>query len=183
VSEEINYLVELSERPPVKARSDAKPLPTQGVVASARKHVIESNLDLPEAKRIPIEVVDEIVSREQGKNEFSIIRSVQNYVSTIENPDTPTPTIHRDLLPKSHPLSTKWVSSFHARRLTAEFFATDMRIKDPQTRAMVASAIATEPESTKRKFFTEAIMTSPENLELLAVIEQADQTILKKTSK
>lgn len=180
MSEEINELVELVDRQPVKARRDAKPLPTEGIVASARKHVIASNIELPAEKRIPIEVVDEIVSREQGKKNFSILRSVQNYISTVENPDTHTPTAHRDLLPNNHPLSTKWVSSFRVRELTSEFFATDTRIEDPNVRSMVASAIKAEPESVQRKFYTEALTANAETFELLALIEQADETISKK---
>lgn len=180
MSEEINELVELVDRQPVKARRDAKPLPTEGIVASARKHVIASNIDLPAEKRIPIEVVDEIISREQGKKEFSILRSVQNYIATVENPDTHTPTAHRDLLPNNHPLSTKWISSFRVRELTSEFFATDPRIEDPAVRSMVASAIKAEPKSVQRKFYTEVLTSNAGTFELLALIEQADETILKK---
>ena len=179
----LDSLIANSEQEPIKPRSGAKPLPQKGFVASLYSLVEKANENLAEEKQISSETFDALIERVSELSEGSKMRQVAQYVNTIENPDTNTPTPHRDLLPRNHPLSTQWVSLFQARKQTAEYYKTHPKIENSELRTLVASAIAAEPESVERKFYTEAIIATTNDLEPLAMIEQADAVISNKTSR
>lgn len=179
----LDSLVSAYEQEPVQPRSDATPLPQKGFVASAHAMAIKANETLPAPKRIHADTVDELLNRISELSEGSRLRALTQYINTIENPDTNNPTEHRDLLPRNHPLSTQWVSSFQVRKETAEYFQTHPKIEDAEVRALVASAVAVEPETAARKFFTEAIIAKTSDLDTIALIQNADIVINNKTSQ
>lgn len=176
-------LVDSYEKTPVQPRSDATPLPQKGLVASAHAMAIKANETLPAPKRIHADTIDALVERLSELSEGAKMRVVGQFINTIENPDTKTPTEHRDLLPRNHPLSTAWISSFQVRKETAEYFETHPKIQDPEVRSLVASAIAAEPESVERKFYAEALIAKTNDLDTLALVQDADTAISNKTSE
>jgi hypothetical protein len=142
---------------------------------------IKANTTLPAPKRIHADTVDALLERIAGQPEGVQMRAIAQFVNTIENPATLAPTEHRDLLPRNHPLSTAWISSFTVRKETAEYFETHPKIEDPEVRTLVASAVAAEPESVERKFYTEALIAKTHDLDMLAIVQDADVAINNKT--
>lgn len=175
-------LVSSYEQTPIKPRPDALPLPQRGLVASAHAMAIKANTTLPAPKRIHADLVDSLLERIADQPEAVQMRVVAQFVSTIENPNTATPTVHRDLLPRNHPLSTQWVSSFNVRNEVAEYYCTHPKIEDSEVRGLLASAVAAEPESVERKFFTEALLAKTHDVDLLAMLQEADTAINIKLS-
>lgn len=176
-------LVDSYEQEPILPRSDAAPLPQKGIVASAHAMAIKANETLPAPKRIHADTIDALVERLSELSDGAQMRAVGQYINTVENPNTNTPTEHRDLLPRNHPLSTAWISSFQARKETAEYFETHPKIADPEVRTLIASAVAAEPESVERKFYTEALIAKTNDLDTLAFVQDADIAISNKVSE
>lgn len=179
----LDSLVASYEQEPVKPRSDATPLPQKGFVASMHELAEKANEKLPPAKHISSETIDTVLERASEFSQGTKMRAVAQYINTVENPNTNTPTDHRDLLPRNHPLSTRWISMFQARKEIAEYYETHPKAVDPELQSLVASAIASAPESVERKFYTEAISAKTSDLEPLAMIEEADNVIGNKTSR
>jgi hypothetical protein len=180
----LDSLINLYEQEPVKPRSDAAPLPQKGFVASAHELAEKANhTTLPESQHISSDAVDSLLERTKGQPEGVRLRELAQYINTVENPDTLAPTVHTDLLPRNHPLSTKWISSFQVRKETANYYANHPKIKDAELRTLIASAIAAEPDTVERKFFVEAVSAKTTSLDALATINEADVVIDKKTVK
>jgi hypothetical protein len=162
--------------------------PAEGAPAVSGKSLMESLADevalfnerVPEELKVLEGTAKLIIKRESDNGHPRALRAVMQYLSTVENPETNTPTVHRDLLPKNHPLSTRWLSKFEARREVASYFSSDMRIKDSEVRALVASALTYEPDSAQRFFFTEVLIAKTKNTGLLAIIEKADKIISER---
>lgn len=180
---QLDYIVSIYDTEPVKPRSDAAPLPQKGFVASAHELAIKANSTLPAPKRIHADTIDALLERTADQTEGVRMRALAQFINTVENPDTNNPTEHRDLLPRNHPLSTQWISMFNVRKETAEYFQTHPKIEDAEVRTLVASAIAAEPETLERKFYTEALIAKTQNLETLAMVREADEAITNKLSK
>lgn len=182
MSEVLNSLISAYDAEPVKSLRGLSTPPKKSLTASIYPAVLDLNASLPAQKRVSLDVVDEIIHREQsaGLNEFAIQRSVDNFTSTVLNPDIANPTQHVDLLPRNHPLSTEKISKFLAREITASYFESDTRIEDPALRAMVASAITAEPNTVTRKFYTEALTSTPNGLEYIGIVERADSVVERR---
>lgn len=175
-------LVSSYEQTPVRHRPDAAPLPQRGFVASAHAMAIKANTTLPAPKRIHADLVDALLERISDQPEAVQMRAVAQFVNTIENPNTQTPTEHRDLLPRNHPLSTQWISSFNVRAETAEYYATHPKIEDSEVRGLLASAVAAEPDTVERKFYAEALLAKTNDVDLLVLLQEADTAINIKLS-
>jgi len=141
------------------------------------------NQTLPKQLQASKNEVALLIRREQDNGHPVAMRAVGQYFNTLENPDTLTPTEHRDLLPKGHPLSTRWVSSFKIRREVAQFFTTDKRIPEGEIRTLVASALVYEPGSAQRMFYEEVITLKTRSLPILAIIERADILIEERKKR
>lgn len=179
----LDSLINLYEKEPVKPRSDAAPLPQKGFVASAHELAEKANHNLAEPQHISSETVNALLERTKDKPEGVRLRELAQYINTVENPDTLAPTTHRDLLPRNHPLSTRWISSFQVRKETANYYANHPKIEDEELRTLIASAIAAEPETVERKFYIEAIEAKTTSLDALATVDEADVVIDNKTAK
>lgn len=179
----LDSLLSLYEKEPVKPRSDAAPLPQKGFVASAHELAEKANFSLDESQHIALETVDALLERTKGQPEGVRLRELAQYINTVENPGTLAPTSHRDLLPRNHPLSTQWISSFQVRKETANYYANHPKIEDAELRTLIASAIAAEPETVERKFYVEAIAAKTTSLDALATVDEADVVIDNKTVK
>lgn len=179
----LDSLINLYEQEPVKPRSDAAPLPQKGFVASAHELAEKANTHLAEPHHIPAEAVDAVLERTKEQPEGVRLRELAQYINTVENPNTLVPTSHTDLLPRNHPLSTKWISSFQVRKETAQYYANHPKIEDAELRTLIASAIAAEPETVERRFYVEALNAKTTSLDALATIDEADVVIDKKTVK
>lgn len=145
----------------------------RGLVAGAYELYETSNAHLPEARHIPEETISEIILREGGDTPQAA-KAIIDFVSTVENPATNTPTQHVDLLPFGHPLVVS------TREDVAAYFSSDPRLDDPKLRGIVASAIAATPESATRKFFVEQLVASGREIDVLRFIDDADRILGQK---
>jgi hypothetical protein len=164
-------IIDVYDRPPVKPR---RSLPAEPFIASAHKIVEQANQNLLEARKIPQEHVDEIVSREQA-NPAVAQRALLNFISTVENPNTANPTRHVDLLPVGHPMSP----AEKTPEAVAEYFSSDPYFKDDSVRTLVASAILSNPESASRKFITSQLSVRDPYGYFTDVIAHADALITR----
>jgi hypothetical protein len=170
---DLNFILDVqsSEDAPEALRA----LPHKSLTEILCKEADKFNAKLPLARRVPAKTVELIISRE--KTHPNAMRALGQYFNTIENPHTSTPTTHRDLLPRNHPLSTKWISQFSVRADVATYFESDTRIEDHETRALVASAISYEPDSAQRDFYNEVLISKTNDLSLLALLDETDKMI------
>lgn len=163
----LEYHISLHEEPALEARQDTD----RGILASAYEILDERNAHLPEARRVFRSTVRQIVSREPS--EPIAYRAVIDFLNTVENPKTHTPTRHIDLLPQGHPLGTPV-----PRTLTASFYVSDPQISDPQVRELVAAAISSNPGSAARKYYVTRLETRKVPQSVLSIITDADETVL-----
>ncbi len=157
------------------APTSLRALPHKSLVETLYKEADKFNAKLPLARRVPAKTVESIISREETHP--NAMRALGQYFNTIENPQTPAPTTHRDLLPRNHPLSTKWVSQFSMRDTVATYFESDTRVEDHETRALIASALSYEPDSAQRHFYNEVLTAKTNDVSLLANLDEADRMI------
>ena len=141
----------------------------QSLVAGAYELYETSNVHMPEGRRIEPAVIDEIAKREGGDTPQAA-KAIIDFVSTVENPDTNTPTVHTDLLPSGHPLVAA------SRAAVAEYYSTDPYLNE-KTRALVAAAIAAPPTSATRKFFVEQLSAANQDINIFKYIEGADRIL------
>lgn len=144
----------------------------RGLVAGAYELYETSNAQMPEGRRIPKESIAEIISREGGDTPQAA-KAIIDFVSTVENPATNTPTVHTDLLPTGHPL----VASTRAD--VAAYYGNETTI-DSQLRGLIACAISAAPESATRKFFVEQLIAAGHELEASKYIDAADRILGSK---
>lgn len=163
-------IIDVYDRPPVKPSAHLLRTQTQQITSFAL--VEELNEALPAPRRVTQEVLDEIVSRESG-NSAVAERALLNFISTIENPNTATPTHHIDLLPAGHPLA----QGEQTPAATAEYFSSDPYITDDSVRTLVASAILSDPESVSRKFTVAQLSVRDPHGYSTHVIKQADASL------
>jgi hypothetical protein len=170
---DLNFIIDTQsgEDAPTSLRA----LPHKSLVETLYKEADKFNAKLPLARRVPAKTVEAIISREETHP--NAMRALGQYFNTIENPQTPAPTTHRDLLPRNHPLSTKWVSQFSVRESVATYFESDTRVEDHETRALIASALSYEPDSAQRHFYNEVLTAKTNDVSLLANLDEADRMI------
>ncbi|NBT76228.1 MAG: hypothetical protein EBT15_09735 [Betaproteobacteria bacterium] len=150
----------------------------QPILATAYDLLEAANSSLPENRHTSPNAVREVVRRELPSVPKAH-RAVINFLTTIENPATNTPTIHTDLLPVGHPLSTTPASGKDLRRETARYFSADPALSDDLA-PIIASAIECEPNTPTRAFYEELLYARNTPVSIFATIEQADLSIAKK---
>ena len=155
----------------------------KSLMDSLHDEIAQFNQRVPKQQQVSEDVAKVIIKREAEGGHPRAMRAVAQYLSTLENPDTNTPTEHRDLLPKNHPLSTKWLSKFEARKQIASYYKTDTRIEDEEVRSLVASAVSYEPDTAQRFFFNEALLAKTKNAGVLALISEADAIIERRKAR
>lgn len=141
----------------------------KGLVAGAYELYETSNVNMPEGRRIEPAVIDEIAKREGGDTPQAA-KAIIDFVSTVENPATNTPTVHTDLLPSGHPLVAA------SRADVAAYYGTDPNL-DEKTRGLVAAAIAAQPASATRKFFVEQLTAANQDIDIFKYIDGADRIL------
>jgi hypothetical protein len=155
------------------------PSEDQPILATAYDLLETANSSLPENRHTTPGVVREVVRRELPSVPKAH-RAVINFLTTIENPSTNTPTVHTDLLPTGHPLSTAPATSEkELRRETARYFSADPNLA-PELEPIIASAIECEPNTPTRAFYEELLYARNTPVSIFATIEQADLSIAKK---
>lgn len=174
----LDKLISSYEKPSVPARRGATPLEYPPLIATAFEKVTALNEKLPEARQVDFNLVDELLQREEPNGEFAAERALSNYISTVENPATNRPTEHVDLLPETHPMSTRWISTFSIREKTAEYYAAG--VTDPEVSAILASAITADPLSGTRRFYLAMLDVKDTPLSVVDRIAEADEVIAKK---
>ena len=174
---DLNFILENEEAPEAVSA-----LPHKTMQESLLEEAQKFNAKLPLARRVSDDTIRTIITREETHPNG--LRAIGQYFNTIENPHTPAPTAHRDLLPTNHPLSTKWISQFSARKDIAKYFESDNRVEDYETRALIASALSHEPDSAQRYFYNEVLLAKTNDLSLLAKLDETDRMIeTRKASK
>lgn len=153
--------------------SDDKPL-----LATAYDLLEEANAKLPEGRQVSKETVRELIRRELPEIPRAY-RATINFLTTVENPTTNTPTRHTDLLPAGHPLSPVIASAPELRQAASEYFSADPALSE-ELRPLVASAISAEPDSATRLFCTELLFAQGTSLTVHALIEEADKTVAER---
>lgn len=176
----LDDIVSFYNRQPVAPRADATPLPQKPLLASSYDATAEFNATMPEGRQVLRSTVREIINREAGSSEFNIKRAVNQFFSTVANPNTNTPTKHTDLLPAGHPLNTKWVSTYNVRDTVANYFSADPRLETSELRSLVASAIQADPNSAARLFYIAQAKSHANDLTIDHIIEDAEATIASK---
>lgn len=144
----------------------------QSLVAGAYDLYETTNETLPEARRIEASTIEEIITREGGETPQAA-KAIIDFVSTVENPATNTPTVHEDLLPAGHPLVAA------SRSEVAAYYSSDPRL-EPRLQGIVSAAIAAEPTSPSRMFFTEQLIASGHELDALRFVTDADRLLGSK---
>lgn len=144
----------------------------RGLVAGAYELYETANENMPEQRRTSAEKIAEIISREGGDTPQAA-KAIIDFVSTVENPATNTPTVHTDLLPAGHPL----VASTRAD--VAAYYGSNPLL-DIKTGGLVACAIAATPESATRKFFVEQLVASGHEVDAIKFIDGADHILSSK---
>lgn len=149
--------------------SDATFEANKSLVAGAYDLYETTNETLPEVRRIDASTINEIITREGGETPQAA-KAIIDFVSTVENPATNTPTIHVDLLPAGHPI----VAS--SRSDVATYYGSTPSL-DTKTQSMVACAIAAEPDTATRKFFTEQLIAAGHEIDALHLVTDADRIL------
>lgn len=161
-------IIDVYDRQPVKPSARLRnTVPTKSILASAYELAEKANETLSEKRHISRENVEEIIRRDNSE------RAVLNFISTVENPNTATPTRHIDLLPAGHPLA----QGEQTPEAVAEYFSSDPYIKDDSVRTLIASAILSNPESVSRKFITAQLSVRDPHGYYVDVISHADATL------
>jgi hypothetical protein len=174
---DLNFILEEKEVP-----EGISALPQKSLIDTLLTEADKFNAQLPEARKVPTTTVKAIISRE--KTHPNAMRALGQYFNTIEDPYTNTPTAHKDLLPRNHPLSNKWISQLATRAEISRYFESDTTVEDHETRALVASALSHEPDSAQRFFYNEVLLAKTNNLSLIALIDKTDKIIEdRKASK
>jgi hypothetical protein len=176
----LDDIVSVYNKKPVAPAPFAKPLPQKPLLASAYETLAEFNTSVPEGRQVLRSTIREIINREAGSSEFTAQRAVNQFLSTVENPNTNTPTKHIDLLPAGHPLNTQWVSTYNVRDKVATYFSSDPRLETTEIRTLVASAISAQPESAARLFYIAQAKTHASDQTIDRIIEDAEATIASK---
>ena len=126
--------------------------------------LIESTLvDAPKGRTISDEAVFTVAERaivasaslDVDVQCFNAIREVRNFLTlALEGPSTNGEMSHTDLLPLGHPSSTAQhdLPASTLRTLTANWVASDPRIKSEEARAIVAAVYASNPYSVDYAF-------------------------------
>lgn len=141
----------------------------RGLVAGAYELYETSNVNMPEARQTSRETISEIISREGGDTPQAA-KAIIDFVSTVENPATKTPTVHIDLLPSGHPLVAA------SRADVANYYGSDPSL-DSKVQGLIACAIAAAPESATRKFFVEQLTAAGHEMDALRLVEDADRIL------
>jgi len=178
----LNFVLESLESTVTPAQG-ASAVSDKSLMDSLHDEILQFNQRVPEQQQVSESVAKVIIKREEENGHPRAMRAVAQYLNTLENPDTNTPTEHRDLLPKNHPLSTKWLSKFEARKQIASYYKTDTRIEDEEVRSLVASAISHEPDTAQRFFFNEVLLAKTSNAGILALIGEADKIVERRKGK
>lgn len=174
---DLNFILDSLNGKGITASANSELLPQKSLMEVLLEEATAFNQSLPESLQASKSTINMLLRREEGGGHPVAQRAVAQYFNTIENPDTKTPTRHKDLLPKSHPMSTRWVSSFRVRDEVASYYTTDKRIDGEDNRALVASALVYEPDSAQRMFYNEVLLEKTQDLSLFAIIEEADRMI------
>jgi antirestriction protein ArdC/DNA polymerase III epsilon subunit-like protein len=126
--------------------------------------IIESTLvDAPKGRTISDDAVFQVAERaivasaslEPDVQYFNAVREVQNFLTlALEGPSANGQMSHTDLLPLGHPSSTAQhdLPVATLRTLTANWVASDPRIKSDEARAIVAAVYASNPYSVDYAF-------------------------------
>jgi antirestriction protein ArdC/DNA polymerase III epsilon subunit-like protein len=126
--------------------------------------IIESALvDAPKGRTVSDEAVFTVAERalvasaslEIDVQCFNALREVQNFLTlALEGPSANGEMSHTDLLPLGHPSSTAQhdLPAATLRTLTANWVASDPRIKSDEARAIVAAVYASNPYSVDYAF-------------------------------
>ena len=126
--------------------------------------IIESTLvDAPKGRTVSDEAVFTVAERaltasaslEIDVQCFNALREVQNFLTlALEGPSANGEMSHTDLLPLGHPSSTAQhdLPASTLRTLTANWVASDPRIKSDEARAIVAAVYASNPYSVDYAF-------------------------------
>lgn len=126
--------------------------------------IIESSLvDAPKGRTFSDEAVFTVAERaitasaslEPDVQYFNAIREVQNFITlALEGPSANGEMSHTDLLPAGHPSSTAEhdLPAATLRTLTANWIASDPRIKSEEARSIVAAVYASNPYSVDYAF-------------------------------
>lgn len=153
--------------------SDDKPL-----LATAYDLLEEANAKLPEGRQVSKATIRDLIRRELPEIPRAY-RATINFLTTVENPSTNTPTRHTDLLPAGHPLSTVIASEPELRQAASEYFSADPNLSE-DLRPLIASAIQASPDSATRLFCTELLYAQSIPLTVHALIEEADKTVAER---
>ena len=126
--------------------------------------IIESTLvDAPKGRTVSDEAVFTVAERaltasaslEVDVQCFNALREVQNFLTlALEGPSANGEMSHTDLLPLGHPSSTAQhdLPASTLRTLTANWIASDPRIKSDEARSIVAAVYASNPYSVDYAF-------------------------------
>ena len=126
--------------------------------------IIESTLvDAPKGRTISDDAVFQVAERaivasaslEPDVQYFNAVREVQNFLTlALEGPSANGEMSHTDLLPLGHPSSTAQhdLPAATLRTLTANWIASDPRIKSDEARAIVAAVYSSNPYSVDYAF-------------------------------
>lgn len=168
-------IIDVYDRQPVSPSAHLKRAHTEKtVLASAYELIDSANTTLPVQRQILHSQVEELVRREASQTPATVQRALLNFISTVENPRTATPTYHVDLLPEGHPLSPVEDKTPEA---VAEYFSSDPYFKDDSVKTLVASAIMSNPESASRKFITSQLSVRDPHGYYVDVIAHADASL------
>jgi hypothetical protein len=149
--------------------SDATFEANKSLVAGAYDLYETTNETLPEVRRIDASTIVEISNREGGDTPQAA-KAIIDFVSTVENPATNSPTVHTDLLPLGHPMVA------HGRQNVAQYYGSTPTLS-AHVQTLVASAIAAEPGTATRKFFSEQLIAAGHEIDALHLVEDADRIL------
>ena len=172
----LNDIIDAFNLDPIEPEREYEDKP---LLATAYELTDQTNESLPDKLKISKATIQDVVRRELP-NEAKAYRSVINFLSTVENPKTQTPTTHTDLLHPGHPLSTQNISTFRLRRASAEYFSNIADAHSDEARTLLASAITSEPDSAARLFYSTLLEDQQNGLRLLSLIGEADESLSKK---
>lgn len=154
---------------PTKAYVDTTAMSNNrpSVLEEAYALTASANAKVAPARHVSLPAIKEVVVREnnlrvgQPKSEavFGILRAVENFLSVATQNNATTP--HIDLLPLGHPLLPNdgaITASAHATE-RAEWEAGTLDAH-PQTKALVASILSSDPSSAEYKFATVRLRVS-----------------------
>lgn len=97
--------------------------------------------------------------------EYMAMKDLSQYISLLQNNKITSLTLsHTDLLPVAHPRSTKRhaMTASALKEAKARWYADDLRIKNPETRSIVASALLADANSVERIYYTSLLSSLPQ---------------------